>query len=343
MISIVIPCYNCEKTIDYCLKSIKSQTKRNIEIVLVDDGSTDATAAICDREKQLDQRIRVIHQKNQGLMNAWKTGVRESTGTHIAFCDSDDYIDSNMLEELEKNALEYDADIVICGMLAEYEDGSNEIYDNRLEGGVYSKIDIQNRILPKYFSDGDMESSICLASRDVKLFKREILLNNFEFLDESITMGEDDLTTFAAFLCARKVVCIKDFYPYHYVRNNSSMIGAYDSHRFDKAIHLREALLKVAEEYNYLYKNQIEDHFISLALLCAKKEICRNKTVSYVGICSNLKKMRQNPILDHALCECSIKGYKMNSKIFALFFKFKMYRLLYFITKVVDLIGIGKA
>lgn len=343
MISIVVPCYNCEKTLDYCLKSIKDQTQKNIEIVLVDDGSKDGTASICDREKQADERIRVIHQKNRGLVNAWKTGVKESTGTHIAFCDCDDYIDSNMLEVLERAALEHDADIVICGMQAEYEDGSREIYDNRLEAGVYSKSDIQKKILPQYFSDGDMESSICLAARWVKLFRREILLRNFELLNESITTGEDSLATFAAFLCANKVVCIKNFYPYHYVRNNSSMIGAHDRHRFEKLLLLREALLNVAREYNYPYKNQIEEEFISHVLLCVKKEICRNKEDSVIAVCKILKGIRENPILDCALNRCTIKDYKIHRKVFAFLFKSRMYFLLYVVTKSVSLFGIGKA
>lgn len=343
MISIVIPCYNCEKTIDYCLNSIKNQTQSNIEIILVDDGSTDATAAICEKEQQLDKRIHVIHQKNQGLMNAWKAGVRVAEGTHIAFCDSDDYIDSNMLEKLEEAALTYDADIVICGMQVEYADGSRVFRDNRLAAGVYSKTDIQEKILPEYFSDGGMESNICISQRGVKLFKRDILIRNFKLLDDRITVGEDRLTTFAAVLCANRIVCIRDFYPYHYIRNNVSMIGAYDRNRFQKVLLLREALLKVTKKYNYCYESQIEDYFISTVLLGVKKEICRNREDSLIKICRNIKAVREDKDLNRALYLCTIKRYKVSHKIFALLFKNRMYFSLYLFTKIFDLVGIGKA
>ena len=80
MISFVVPCYNCEKTFERCISSIRNQTYNQIEIVLVDDGSTDQTYALCEEAAKEDARVKVVHQNNGGLMNAWKRGVREASG-----------------------------------------------------------------------------------------------------------------------------------------------------------------------------------------------------------------------------------------------------------------------
>lgn len=96
MISIIVPVYNVEKYIIECVRSLVNQTYTDIEIVLVDDGSTDMSGKICDELCQKDERIRVFHKANGGLMSAWKYGVLKSSGQYIGFVDSDDWVDSDM-------------------------------------------------------------------------------------------------------------------------------------------------------------------------------------------------------------------------------------------------------
>lgn len=343
MVSIVVPCYNCANTINYCLESIRDQTQKNIEIVLVNDGSTDNTEYILKEKEKLDQRIKVVNQVNKGLMSAWKAGVRSASGDYIAFCDSDDYIDNNMIEVLENKALETGADIVICEMKAEYEDGTSTLHENRLEGGFYSQEDIQKRILPHYFSDGQMESSIILASRCIKLFRKKILTSNFELLNEQVSVGEDDLTSFVAVLSAQSVYCMSGFAPYHYIRNNLSMIGKYDSSLFDKLLLLREELLKIADIYHYFYKKQIDEYLLSALLLCVKKEICRNTSGKYRDIRKRLDMIRNNNIFSEIVQECSVRQYELKSRIFAWLFINRKFFILYMLTKVMNYAGFGKA
>lgn len=113
-ISIIIPVYNVEKYLKKCIKSIINQTYTNIEIILVDDGSTDNSGKICDELKNKDSRIVVIHKKNGGLSEARNVGIENATGKYIAFVDSDDYILNDMYEILYRNLIENDADISIC-------------------------------------------------------------------------------------------------------------------------------------------------------------------------------------------------------------------------------------
>lgn len=343
MISVVVPCYNCEKTFKRCIESICNQTQREIEIILVDDGSSDGTYELCENVAAKDDRIKVYHQENQGLMNAWKRGVKEASGEYVIFCDSDDYLDLDLIKKLEIKIEKYPVDIIAYGMKLEYEDHSAVSHDNRLEAGYYTKNDIKELILPQYFSNGNMESGILLASRWSKSFKRELLLRNFDYLSDGISIGEDALTTFASVLSADAIYCTKDYFPYHYMRNSASMIGQYDAFMFQKLLDLREQMIRIAKVYDYSYDRQIEAGFLSNVFLCMKKEICRNKTEGCRGICNRLKQMREHDVFIHAIQICSIKKYNLKSRIFACLIIHKMYSIAYVITKLVDLAGIGKA
>ena len=99
MISVIIPIYNVEKYLEKCIQSIINQTYRNLEIILVDDGSTDSSGEIADKYKKLDNRVKVIHKINGGLSDARNKGCEIATGEYISFIDSDDYIDLNMYEK----------------------------------------------------------------------------------------------------------------------------------------------------------------------------------------------------------------------------------------------------
>lgn len=342
MISVVVPCYNCENTFARCIKSIRNQTQKEFEIILVDDGSTDKTYNLCESESKKDSRIRVFHQKNKGLMNAWKRGVKEAAGEYIAFCDSDDYLDLNLIERLEEEVKKYYADIIIYGMKVEYGDNSVIYSDNRLKGGYFTREDIEQSVLPHFFFNGDMESRIMIISRWTKLFKRDLLLKNLEYLDDHISLGEDMLTVFASVLSADSLYCIKEFYPYHYSRNHESMIGKYDALMFHKYLNLRRQVYEIADKYHYLYFEQIEADFLSYSLLCMKKGICRNKGKKYPEIRKELKAMRENCVLNETIRNCSIAEYKLRNKIFAIAIIKRQYFLAYILVKIADMLGVGK-
>lgn len=111
LISVVVPVYNVQEHIENCLNSLISQTYTNLQIILVDDGSTDESGKICDRYKELDNRVTVIHKPNGGLADARNTGLKQVKGDYIAFLDSDDYIYKTMYEDLYNLLKDYDADI----------------------------------------------------------------------------------------------------------------------------------------------------------------------------------------------------------------------------------------
>ena len=115
LISVIVPVYNVEKYLHRCVQSVLEQTYRNLEIILVDDGSTDESGHICDILANTDKRITVVHQKNAGLSAARNKGIEISHGEYIAFVDSDDYIDTKMYERMLTKMQLCNADMVICG------------------------------------------------------------------------------------------------------------------------------------------------------------------------------------------------------------------------------------
>jgi len=123
LLSIIVPCYNVETYADKCIGSIVAQQYSNLEIILIDDGSTDMTGAICDAWQERDSRIRVIHKANEGSSFARKTGIEYATAEYVTFVDADDWIDENMYVDLITVLLSTNSDIAQCGVCDVYEDG----------------------------------------------------------------------------------------------------------------------------------------------------------------------------------------------------------------------------
>ena len=142
LISVIVPVYNIEQYLSFCLKSITNQTYKNIEIILVDDGSTDDSPKMCDDYAKRDSRISVIHQKQQGLVAARKVGVKAANGEYCIFVDSDDWISENLLESvlsLSQNGL---VDIVNYAVVSV--DGPNNIkWHYTIPNGIYEKQQIE--------------------------------------------------------------------------------------------------------------------------------------------------------------------------------------------------------
>ena len=145
LVSIIIPVYNVELYVKESIESVLKQTYKNIEIIIVDDGSTDNSLKVCKEVLDTDKRIKVIHQENQGVVKARNKGIELANGDYIMFVDSDDWIDANMVEELVKNMV--DVDIVTSGMYHEIEKGKVvEKYDQFTEGVNNIEIILKNMI-----------------------------------------------------------------------------------------------------------------------------------------------------------------------------------------------------
>ncbi len=165
-ISIIVPVYNVKEYLKLCVESIVAQTYSNLEIILVDDGSTDGGGELCDEIAKTDDRIRVIHKPNGGLSDARNAGLDIATGDYIGFVDSDDTIESDMFELLLNNLLEYDAEISCCRYTRVWEDGKEEKIGDDHIVSVYK----DNDGLKEYVYGKTMDPFVCN-----KLYKAELL------------------------------------------------------------------------------------------------------------------------------------------------------------------------
>lgn len=210
IISIIVPVYNVEDFLDECIKSIVGQTYKNIEVILIDDGSTDNSPAICDKWASEDSRIKVVHQQNQGVSTARNRGISLSTGDYVYFVDSDDYIDLNLCQ-VAINALNKDqSDIVVFGFCRVTEQGKL-LVEEPWKNAVLNR----ENALKELFS-GEMRSYPCN-----KIFNRK-LWSGVEFPVGRVF--EDIGTIYKVFLEAEKISCIEDML-YYYRKRASSIIG----------------------------------------------------------------------------------------------------------------------
>ncbi len=222
MISIIVPVYNVEPYLRKCLDSIINQTYRDLEILIIDDGSTDGSGAICD-EYKVDERVKVFHTENRGLSAARNLGLDNTTGEWIGFVDSDDWIEPDMYQVLIKRAEETGADVVECGYYLEYPDRSV------IREG-------------KTFTMPGMEAIHALLRLDIyngvwnRLWKRKCF-DNIRFPEGRI--HEDVATTYRVFLLAERV-CGTDQDKYHYrhrenslshLLNMNSLVSLWRSHK----------------------------------------------------------------------------------------------------------------
>lgn len=211
LLSIIVPIYNCEKDLRRCVSSILRQTYSNIELILVDDGSTDSSHEICDEYAMSDNRVKVIHQKNKGASAARNTGLLASKGQYIGFVDSDDYIDDSMYEKLIFCAVSNKANIVMCDYYMIDKDAHKVIECSDGKSNIKTATDYLKEVLEgKYM--GVLWN---------KLFSKELIEKENISFDEGIHFCED-----VVFLS--EVVRDQDIYVvhsplYYYIENETSL------------------------------------------------------------------------------------------------------------------------
>lgn len=228
LISVIVPIYKVETYLDRCIQSIKEQTYRNLEIILVDDGSPDCCGEICDRYATEDSRIKVIHKVNGGLSDARNAGIEIAEGDYIAFVDSDDWIHKQMLELLIK-AIERDgSEIAICSYQTVYDDKRYE--DIYYQGdGAINTLTVVNQTDSQYdyFVKTDRREIYTVAWN--KLYHRR-LFENIRYPKGKV--HEDEYTTFKLLYEAKGIVWIK-LPLYYYVQRSNSIMGEFRASRFD--------------------------------------------------------------------------------------------------------------
>ena len=252
MISVIIPAYNVADWLERCLDSILAQTYEKLEILVIDDGSTDKTPEIIDRYAEKDHRIVAFHQTNRGLAETRDRGIREASGEYIGFVDGDDEIIPEMYERLLKNAIQYEAQISQCGILYCFYDGRRKPVYGTGKVKVYNRIDGCAALL----KGSEMEPSLCN-----KLYLASILKDSC--LDSTIMNNEDMLRNIVLFDRAERSVT-EDFCGYLYWRRQASMSHNQDAVRIGR--HILEARRRILDYAPEEIKNIAEINYITGAI-----------------------------------------------------------------------------
>lgn len=221
LISFVVPIYKVEKYLRKCIDSICNQTFKNIEIILVDDGSPDSCPKICDEYSLKDDRAKVIHKKNGGLVSARKAGLALASGTYIACVDGDDWLDTDALQRLIN--LGINADIICFSAFEEYENGCLGVKNHSVPEGLYDTQNDLNNLHTKMLMNGNFFEMGILPYQWGKLIKRELLIQCQKEVPDQISYAEDAVCIYPCLLMAKSVY-VTNLPLYHYRIIPNSMV-----------------------------------------------------------------------------------------------------------------------
>lgn len=306
LISVVVPVYNVEKYLKRCVDSILTQTYTNLEVILIDDGSTDASSNICNEYVDKDRRVRVRHQQNGGLSAARNTGISIAKGDYIAFVDSDDFIHPQMIECLYKGMSENKVMLSVCGFK---EVSSDDTMENEFDENGY-RVYTAKELLNMYY-DYDEKKTLVIAAWN-KLYHRDLLLTyNFP----AGKLYEDVYTTPKLLFTAEKI-CVNNSPLYYYFQRPDSIMHSMDSRKkFDNYMD--------AFENMSAYVRKIGDEELT-----SKSEVCILKATYVIE--------RQNAVWSNKEYQRYVKKlYKENYRRYISNVKEPMWRLLYALMRYV--------
>lgn len=291
LISVIIPVYNVEKYLHECVDSVLGQTYKNLEVILVDDGSTDSSGKICDEYVEKNDRITVIHQKNSGPSKTRNTGLENANGKYIYFLDSDDYIGNNALELLVNTAESNDADLVFFDARSFSDDGA-EIKQGYVVKGTYEPKS-GYEVLTKLHNNKDYHCAIYLL-----FIKHQLLIDNKISFLESAYCSEDMLFTYQIYCSAQKAVQCKNTLYHRRYRANSIVTSKKTQRHFRSCRDVYEEIRDYSEKIGKTGDYMATEYTVR----CAFNALDTYKKISKEDqkICKNEYKALKKDILSHA-------------------------------------------
>ena len=245
-VSIIVPIYNTSRYLKKCLDSIVNQSLKEIEIILINDGSTDGSEAICQNYLK-DARVSYLYKKNEGLAAARQDGMNIAHGEYIGFIDSDDWIDINMYEVMYSTAKSYNADVVYVNRM-DGEDGHRVTPE--VNPGYYDRKQIISEILPKTLAYvGKKKKKISISPNNCRrIYKKELLDNHHIEFDRRFRRSQDMMLTYESMLYAESFYYLGNHYLYHTRVVGDSLSRGYTRNLWDLYIPLIERLYRVHRE-----------------------------------------------------------------------------------------------
>lgn len=264
-ISVIIPMYNAENYIEIPINSLLNQSYKNFEVVLVDDGSTDASTEVAKKVISNDKRFRILRQKNSGPGAARNHGIREAKGNYISFIDSDDYFHQEFLYKVIQKSKETEADVIVCDFVKVYENGEiiqKYLHPYKLISNFDAFVDI-------------IQSNNLTSLSQNKIFKKH-LFQNIEY-PEDIIVNEDVATIYRLILEANKVAFVNESL-FFYVFREGSSINNFNRKRLDDRINVAEIIKKDLQSRDIFnkYIKEYNTYYLLNVVLFAAIQICKH-------------------------------------------------------------------
>ena len=332
LVSIIVPVYKVEKYLKRCVDSLTNQTLRDIEIILVDDGSPDNSGKICDSLQEKDCRIKVIHKSNGGLSSARNAGIKIAQGQYIGFVDSDDDVALDMYEKMYIVAKRENVDFVMSDYQRICADGTYYLKTLDIPAGLYEKNQMCRIIFPNLIMGEKIEYGPLLSVWHC-LYRTDFLHQNNLYFDEKVRWSEDNIfSAIAGYYCER-FYYMKGEGLYHYYQNQGTITTSYRSGAWKVYCTMNEHLHNFFDPIkDFDFGRQLKLHMIYYACNCIGQQLTLPKLEAKRGI-RNILETRQ---LRDSFTDFKMPRVGIKLKIQLYLMKYRQTDLLYQIKKAKD-------
>ena len=344
-VSIIVPVYNVENYIERCLNSLVNQTFKDIEIITINDGSTDKSLELINKYVKEDIRVSVIDLGDEGVSYCRNLGIEKANGKYIMFVDSDDWIDSNMIEAMYKKAEENKLDLVMCSYIREFKDHSKEKIFNLPEEIIYKEDKVKNELLRKLVGPVKEELSNpemldALGTVWGKLYRADILKENkIKFVDlKEIGSAEDTLFNIFTFNYLKKVMFLNKPM-YHYWRDNpKSVTSQYNSKLKEQRKVFFKYISDFIKENNFeqVFEEALNNRICTSVLGLGLIECSKNNKISGINKIKNIKKIINEEYIRNAYKNLELKYFSIHWRVFYFFIKNKMSFCSYLMLSIIE-------
>lgn len=268
LLSVIVPVYKVEKYLERCVESLRSQTLRDIEIILVNDGSPDRCPELCEALARQDSRIRVVHKQNGGLSSARNAGLRVASGAYVGFVDSDDTVDLDMFEKLYRVIVREKVDFVMSDYVRVPEEGESYLKTLDIRPGRYNKDDLRREIFPQLIMGENVDYGPLLSVCQC-LYRTDFLRSNEIYFDEQVRWSEDNIFSAIVGYHADSFFYLKGEGLYHYHQNPGTITTSYRPGAWEVYCTMNRHLHRVFDRVtDYDFSRQLKLHMIYYACNC---------------------------------------------------------------------------
>lgn len=338
-VSIIVPLYNVEPYLGRCMKSLLNQTIKGIEIIMVDDESPDRCPQMCEDYKDKYPNIKVVHKKNGGLGFARNSGLEVAEGEYVAFIDSDDFVDTDMFQNLYEYGKKNNCDAVFCGYniyrdaehVRRMQENSDYVLRQGADGARQVLLDMVGPE-PDYHSDAKLLMSVWRAIYSRKVIEE----NHLRFVSERVYIAEDIMWHLDFLPCCKCVGLIPQTH-YYYCMNGTSLTRTYRADRFQKELflyHVQEEKLRKAGFDETDFRVRLNRQLLMKTRVCISQQVAFINQLGYLKARKNIKEIVNVLELQAILKTYPYKLLPLRHKLFFLLVRFHLYDMIIMLFKI---------